>query len=369
MANQDYYETLGVARDASDAEIKRAYRQKAKEIHPDRNPENRSRAEEEFKRVAEAYEVLSDPQKHARYDRYGHAGPDQGFTFGDTDFRRAREAYHEFGFGGLEDIFDLFSRQGGMRGRPQQQRSRRGESIEYKLRITLEDAAHGTKMTVTIPRLVACEVCSGSGMEPGTSKRTCPTCGGQGQIEYRQQSLLGSFINVHSCPECNGTGELIEQPCRRCRGAGRVKEKSKISITVPPGVDSGSRLRLRGQGNAGVEGGQSGDLFIVIELISHPTFRREGTDIRSNVAISYPQAALGAKISVETLWGEETVSIPAGTQPGEVFRLRGKGIANIHRGGGKGDHLAEVTIEVPSKLDSKQRTALKAYAKSLGSSR
>jgi len=253
-----------------------------------------------------------------------------------------------------------------MRGRPQQQRSRRGESIEYKLRITLEDAAHGTKMTVTIPRLVACEVCSGSGMEPGTSKRTCPTCGGQGQIEYRQQSLLGSFINVHSCPECNGTGELIEQPCRRCRGAGRVKEKSKISITVPPGVDSGSRLRLRGQGNAGVEGGQSGDLFIVIELISHPTFRREGTDIRSNVAISYPQAALGAKISVETLWGEETVSIPAGTQPGEVFRLRGKGIANIHRGGGKGDHLAEVTIEVPSKLDSKQRSALKAYAKSLG---
>jgi molecular chaperone DnaJ len=369
VAKQDYYETLGVARDAGEAEIKRAYRQKAKEIHPDRNPENRSRAEEEFKRVAEAYEILSDPQKRAQFDRYGHAGPDQGFTYGNMDFRRAREAYREFGFGGVDDVFDLFFRQGGMRSRPQRQRSHRGESIEYKLRITLEDAAHGTKMTVSIPRLVACDVCSGSGMEPGTSKRSCPTCEGHGQIEYRQQSLLGSFINVRGCPECNGTGELIEQPCHRCRGAGRVKEKSKISITVPPGVDNGSRLRLRGQGNVGVERGASGDLFIVIELIAHPTFRREGKDIRSNVTISYPQAALGAKVDVETLWGEETVSVPAGTQPGEVFRLRGKGIANIHRGGGKGDHLAEVVVEVPDKLTAKQRRALEAYAESLGSAR
>jgi molecular chaperone DnaJ len=369
VAKQDYYETLGVARDAGEAEIKRAYRQKAKEIHPDRNPENRSRAEEEFKRVAEAYEILSDPQKRAQFDRYGHAGPDQGFTYGNMDFRRAREAYREFGFGGVDDVFDLFFRQGGMRSRPQRQRSHRGESIEYKLRITLEDAAHGTKMTVSIPRLVACDVCSGSGMEPGTSKRSCPTCEGHGQIEYRQQSLLGSFINVRGCPECNGTGELIEQPCHRCRGAGRVKEKSKISITVPPGVDNGSRLRLRGQGNVGVERGASGDLFIVIELIPHPTFRREGKDIRSNVTISYPQAALGAKVDVETLWGEETVSVPAGTQPGEVFRLRGKGIANIHRGGGKGDHLAEVVVEVPDKLTAKQRRALEAYAESLGSAR
>jgi molecular chaperone DnaJ len=369
VAKQDYYETLGIARDAGEAEIKRAYRQKAKELHPDRNPEDRGRAEEEFKRVAEAYEILSDPQKRAQFDRYGHAGPDQGFTFGDMDFRRAREAYREFGFGGVDDIFDLFFRQGGMRGGPQRQRSHRGESIEYKLRIALEDAAHGTKMTVTVPRLVACDVCSGSGMEPGTSKRSCPTCEGHGQIEYRQQSLLGSFINVRSCPECNGTGELIEQPCHRCRGAGRVKEKSRISITVPPGVDNGSRLRLRGQGNAGVERGASGDLFIVIELIPHPTFRREGKDIRSNVTISYPQAALGAKIDVETLWGEETVSVPAGTQPGEVFRLRGKGIANIHRGGGKGDHLTEVTVEVPDKLTTKQRRALEVYAESLGSSR
>ena len=366
MAKQDYYETLGVARDADEAEIKKAYRQKAKELHPDRNPGDRSRAEQEFKRVAEAYEVLSDQQKRAQYDRYGHAGPDQGFTFGDTDFRRARDAYREFGFGGFDDLFDLFFRQGGIRGGGRPPRSRRGESIEYKLRITLEDAAHGTKMTVTVPRLVTCNVCSGSGMEPGTSKRPCPTCSGRGQIEYRQQSLLGSFVNVRACPECNGTGEQIEQPCHRCRGDGRVKEKSKISISVPAGVDNGSRLRLRGQGNAGVEGGPNGDLFIVIELIPHPTFRREGRDIRSGVTVSYPQAALGAKVDVETLWGTETVSVPAGTQPGEVFRLKGKGIANIHRGGGKGDHLVEVTVDVPSKLSGKQRRALEAYAESLG---
>ena len=365
MAKQDYYETLGVARDADDAEIKKAYRQKAKELHPDRNPENRSRAEQEFKRIAEAYEVLSDSQKRAQYDRYGHAGPDQGFTFGDTDFRRARDAYREFGFGGVDDIFDLFFRQGGARSRPQS-RSRRGESIEYKLRITLEDAAHGTKMTVTVPRLVACDVCSGSGMEPGTSRRSCPTCEGRGQIEYRQQSLLGSFVNVRSCPECAGAGEIIEQPCHRCRGAGRVKEKSKISITVPAGVDSGSRLRLRGQGNAGVEGGPNGDLFIVIELIPHPAFRRDGKDVHSSATITYPQAALGAKIDVETLWGEETINVPAGTQPGEVFRLKGRGIANIHRGGGKGDHLVKVKVEVPSKLSGKQRRALEAFAESLG---
>jgi len=364
VAKQDYYETLGLARDADEAEIKRAYRQKAKELHPDRNPEDRSRAEQEFKRIAEAYEVLSDRQKRVQYDRYGHAGPDQGFTFGDTDFRRARDAYREFGFGGVDDIFDLFFRQGGARSRPQS-RSRRGESIEYKLRITLEDAAHGTKMTVTVPRLVACDVCSGSGMEPGTSKRSCPTCDGRGQIEYRQQSLLGSFVNVRSCPECAGAGEIIEQPCHRCRGAGRVKEKSKISISVPAGVDNGSRLRLRGQGNAGVESGPSGDLFIVIELIPHPTFRRHGKDVRSSASITYPQAALGAKIDVETLWGEETITVPAGTQPGAVFRLKGKGIANIHRGGGKGDHLVEVRVEVPSKLSGKQRRALEAFAESL----
>jgi len=365
VAKRDYYETLGVGKEATEAEIKKAYRQKAKELHPDRNPENRKSAEEDFKRAAEAYEVLSDPQKRAQYDRYGHAGPNQGFTFNDMDFSHARDAYREFGFGGFDDLFDLFFRQGGPRMAGRQRRVRRGESIEYKLRITLEDAAHGTKMTVTVPRLVACETCSGSGMEPGSSKRTCSTCEGRGQIEYRQQSLLGSFVNVRACPECAGAGQVIDKPCNRCHGNGRVKEKSKISITVPAGVDTGSRLRLRGQGNAGGEGAPSGDLFIVIEVIPHPQFQREDRDIHSETTISYVQAALGGKIKTETLWGEETLAIPAGTQPGTLFRLRGKGIANVHRGAGKGDHIVEVKVEVPKKLSGKQRRALEAFAETL----
>jgi len=365
VSNRDYYEVLGVSRDAPDAEIKKAYRQKAKELHPDRNPADRPRAETEFKRVAEAYEVLSDPQKRSQYDRYGHAGPDQGFTFDGTDFRRARQAYQEFGFGGFDDLFDLFFRQGGSphAGAAHRQRAHRGEDIEYRLRITLEDAAHGSKMTLTVPRLVACDVCSGTGMEPGSSKRPCGECSGRGQIEYRQQSLLGSFVTLRACPACDGAGEVIDRPCRRCHGNGRVKERSKISISVPAGVDTGSRLRLRGQGNGGLSGGPNGDLFIVIEIIPHPTFRRDGRDIRSTQAISFPQAALGARITVQTLWGGETVTIPPGTQSGTVFRLRGKGIPNLHRGNGKGDHLVEVTIEVPGRLTADQRRAIEAYAK------
>ena len=367
MAKKDYYEVLGVAKDASEAEIKKAYRQKAKELHPDRNPNDRKRAEEDFKRVAEAYEVLADSQKRAQYDRYGHAGPDQGFTFGDTDFRRAREAYQEFGFGGFDSLFDLFFRQGGPRGPAQHTRALQGESIEYRLRITLEDAAHGTKMTLTVPRLVPCSVCSGTGREPGSSVHSCPTCKGRGQIEHRQQSFLGSFINVSTCPECGGAGEIVERPCARCHGNGRVKEKSKVSITVPAGVDTGSRLRLRGQGNAGVNGGPSGDLYIVIEIIPHPEFERSGPDVHSRVAVTFPQAALGAKLNVDTLWGKETLTVPAGTQPGAEFRLRGKGIPSLRPLEGKGDHVAHITIDVPTKLSARQKRALEDFVKTFDS--
>jgi molecular chaperone DnaJ len=366
VAKSDYYDALGLAKDASEADIKKAYREKAKLLRLDMYRDvKKKESEEEFKRIAEAYEVLSDSQRRAQYDRYGHAGPDQGFTFGDSDFHRARDAYREFGFGGFDNLFDLFFRQGGTSSGARQHRVRRGESIEYKLRITLEDAAHGTRMTITVPRMVDCVTCSGSGLEPGSSKKTCSTCRGRGQIEYRQQSLLGSFINVRACPDCRGSGEVIENPCHKCRGSGRLKEKSKISISVPDGVDNGSRLRLRGQGNAGLEGGPNGDLFIVIELIDHPSLLRDGRNIHSKMAISYPSAALGTKIKIETLWGSESITVPAGTQPGTTFRLKGKGIKNIHRGVSRGDHFVEVTIDVPKKLSGKQRKALETFSKLL----
>lgn len=364
MAKRDYYEVLGVSRDATQDEIKRAYRRKAKEFHPDKNPTSRKKAEEEFKRATEAYEVLSDPDKRAQYDRYGHAGPAQGFDFTTTDFHRAREAFSEFGFGGFDDLFDLFFRQGAPRTATRQRRSRRGEDIEYKLRITLEDAATGTRMKITAPRMVTCDHCQGSAMEPGTSKRTCPTCGGSGQVQHRQQSLLGSFINISTCPECGGEGEIIEQPCHRCHGTGRLKEKSKISINVPAGVDNGSRLRLKGQGNAGREGGRAGDLYIVIQIIPHPEFERRGRDIHSRIAIHYPQAVLGERLKVNTLWGEERITVPAGTQPGTIIRLRGKGMPDLH-GNGKGDHFVEVQVVVPQRLSAAQRRALLDFQKTL----
>jgi molecular chaperone DnaJ len=353
VAKRDYYQVLGITREASPEEIKRAYRRKAKEFHPDKNPKERAKAEEEFKQVAESYEVLSDPDKRAQYDRYGHAGPAQGFDFSRTDFRRARQDFSDFGFGGVDDLFDIFFRQGGSRTSTRQRRVPHGENIEYKLRIALEDAASGTKMKITAPRLVACDRCGGSGLEPGTSKSTCQTCKGRGQVEYRQQSLLGSFVNVRVCPECEGVGEIIEHPCHRCHGSGRVKEKSKISINVPAGVDNGSRLRLRGQGNVGPGGGPAGDLYIVIEVIPHPHFERRGRDIHSTV-----------KIKVKTLWGEETVTIPAGTQPETVIRLRGKGIHDLHQNG-KGDHFITVRVIVPKRLSAAQRRILQDLGRSL----
>lgn len=367
MANRDYYKILGVDRDASQAEIKRAYRTQAKELHPDKNPTTRKKAEEQFRRVAEAYEVLSDPEKRSQYDRYGHAGPDQGFNFDVNDFRHAREAYADFGFGGFDNIFDLFFRQGATHTATRRQQTRQGEDIQYKLRISLEDAASGTRMKVTVPRLVSCSYCNGSGIEPGTSRQVCPTCKGKGQVEYRQQSLLGSFVTLRSCPECGGTGEIIKHPCQHCNGKGRVKEKSKISISVPVGVGNGSRLRLRGQGNVGPGGGQVGDLYIVLEVIPHSTFERRGSDIYSKAKIHYAQAALGAKIKINTLWGEAALTIPQGTQPGTTLCLQGKGMPSLHRKG-KGNHYVILQVVIPTHLNTPQRRALKEFEKTLAHS-
>jgi len=370
MAKRDYYEVLGIAKDAPQDEIKKAYRRLAKRYHPDLNKDGGSA--ERFKEAAEAYEVLSDPAKRAQYDRFGHAGPDQMFDFGGADFRRARAAFDEFGFGrgAFDEIFDLFFGEGLRTTRTRarrKSRARRGEDLEYRLQLSLEDVAFGTKLRITVPRYIRCERCGGTGVEPGAQVEVCPACGGTGQVEYRYQTMLGSFVNVRTCERCGGTGEIIKNPCSKCRGRGRVKEKSKIAITIPAGVDSGSRLRLVGEGNAGTGGGPPGDLYIIVEVKPHDVFERKGDDVYCEIPLNFTQAALGTKIKVPTLEGEEEIKIPPGTQPGTKFRLKGKGIPHLYpneryghlRGRGQGDQFVQVKVAVPTTLTREQRRLLK----------
>lgn len=358
MSKNDYYDSLGVSKDASADDIKKAYRQLAKKTHPDVAKDGGSA--DEFKEIAEAYEVLSDPEKRGQYDRFGHVGPDQGFNFDGGDFHRARETFQEFGFGGaFENIFDIFFGEGGMTRTQPRRRSQaiRGEDLEYKLRLSLEDAAQGTKVKVTVPRYIACGVCDGKGREPDSKVTTCPTCNGNGQVEYRRQTVLGHFVNVMACDSCDGSGELIENPCKKCDGKGRVWEQSRISIKVPPGVDTGSRLRLAAEGNAGLKGGSPGDLYIVVELAPHDSFKRHGDDLHIQVPITFTQAALGAKIQVPTIAGMDELKIPSGTQAGERFTLNGKGIPRL-RGRGHGDQIVHIDIVVPRKLTKRQKELL-----------
>lgn len=357
MTKRDYYSVLGVSKTASPDEIKKAFRQLAKKYHPDKGGDA-----EKFKEAAEAYEVLSDPDKRAQYDRFGHVGPEQRFGFDMRDFRRTRQAFEEFGFGSAwEDIFDAFFGEG-LRTRETRDRRRsraqRGEDLEYRLRINLEDAAFGAQMKLTVPRYIACDACRGTGVEAGSQRTKCPDCNGRGEIQYRQQTLLGSFVNIRTCGRCGGTGEIIENPCRRCHGSGRVKVESQLSVKIPPGVDTGSRLRLAGEGNIGLEGGPAGDLYITVEVRPHPIFQRQGDDIYVELPIKFTQAALGAKVKVSTFYGEETLHIPAGTQSGETFRLNGKGIPHL-QGRGKGDQYVTVKVKVPKGLTRKAQELLK----------
>lgn len=360
MAKRDYYEALGVARDASQEEIKRAYRRLAKQYHPDLNKDGGST--DKFKEVAEAYEVLSDPEKRAQYDRFGHVGPEQGFDFDIRDFRRAREAFDEFGFGrsAFDEIFDLFFGEGLRTSRTRarrKSRARRGEDLEYRLQLSLEDVAFGTKLRITVPRYIPCERCGGQGVEPGTKVEVCPSCNGTGQVEYSYQTMLGSFVNVRACERCGGTGEIISNPCARCRGRGRLKEKSKVSISIPAGVDNGSRLRLAGEGNAGQNGGPPGDLYIIVEVKPHHTFQRKEDDLYCEVPLKFTQAALGTKLEVPTLEGAEQIKVPPGTQSGTIFRLKGKGIPHL-RGHGRGDQFVRVKVLIPASLTREQKQLL-----------
>jgi molecular chaperone DnaJ len=344
MAKRDYYEVLGITRTATEMEIKRAYRTLAVKFHPDKNPDD-PHAEEKFKECAEAYAVLSDPQKRSAYDRFGHAAAGAGAGF-DPGFTNIEDIFDLFGFG------DMFGGRGGRRTTV-----RRGSDLRYDLEITLEEAATGKDEKITIPRLDKCTVCEGSGAEEGTRPETCVTCSGSGQTRYQQ----GFFSVMRTCPNCSGRGEIIRNPCKECRGQGRVENERTLEIKIPAGVETGSRLRITGEGEAGVNGGPKGDLFVVIHVAEHETFERQGANLYSAIPITFAQAALGAEITVSTLDGEEELKIPAGTQTGTVFRIKSQGMP-VLGGRGRGDLFVAATLITPKTLTKEQRKLLEQLA-------
>jgi molecular chaperone DnaJ len=343
MSKRDYYEVLGVNRDASDDELKKAYRKLAMKHHPDRNPDN-PKSEELFKVAKEAYEVLSDAGKRSAYDQYGHAGVDPQVGMG--------AGAGGAGFGSFADAFgDIF---GDIFGAGRQRSNvYRGADLRYNLEISLEEAARGTETRVRIPTMEECETCGGSGAKPGTQPMTCPTCGGQGQVRMTQ----GFFSIQQTCPKCHGSGKVVQSPCTTCNGAGRVKHQKTLSVKIPAGVDEGDRIRLSGEGEAGVNGGPSGDLYVVIHIRPHEVFSREGNDLHCEMPISITKTALGGEIEIPTLDGYAKIRIPPETQTGKVFRLRGKGIKGV-RSNAHGDLLCHVVLETPVNLTPRQKELL-----------
>lgn len=354
---KDYYDILDVDRGASDDEIKKAYRKLALKFHPDRNPESKEDAERQFKEATSAYAVLSDADKRRQYDQYGHAAFEGAQGAGDFGFGAGAAMFEDV----LGDIFGDFFGGGGRRGG--RRGGVRGDDLRYDLDISFEEAVSGVEKPVSIPRTVACEGCSGSGAKPGTEPEVCPACRGAGQVRFQQ----GLFQVAKTCGQCNGQGTLIRTPCKKCRGAGVAREMRTIKIKVPAGVDDGSRLKLRGEGEAGQRGGPTGDLYVVLSVEEHPIFIRDGSHIVCEVPVSMSQAALGTKLSVPTLEGLVKMSIPAGTQSGRLFRLREKGVVDL-RTGRQGDQIVRVVVETPQKLSKKQKDLLKQFEKLDGES-
>ncbi len=349
MSQRDYYEVLGVSKDASAADIKKAFRRLAMKYHPDRNPGDEE-AEAKFKEARSAYDVLSDDQKRAAYDRYGHAGVDGSAG----------------GFGGgagasnfsdiFEDIFgDIFGGGGGGRG----QRAYRGSDLQYNLDLNLEEAVFGTEVKIRIPTTVSCEACDGSGAEPGTSPETCPTCNGVGQVRIQQ----GFFSVQQTCPRCEGSGKIVSSPCKSCHGKGRVQEQNTLDVKIPAGVDNGDRIRLAGQGEAGMNGGPPGDLYVQVRVKPHKLFRRDGSDLHCEVPVSFATAALGGDLEVPSLDGRVKLKVPAETQTGKQFRVEGKGVKSVH-GGGVGDLICRVVVETPINLTKEQKQLLRQFDES-----
>jgi molecular chaperone DnaJ len=358
MAKKDYYELLGVARNATEAEIKKAYRRLAMKLHPDRNPGDKQ-AEEQFKEAKEAFEVLSDSRKRAAYDQFGHAGVDPSAAAGGGPGGP--------GFGGFGDIFDsvfgdIFGAAGGP-GARRGQRVYRGADMQYDLELTLEEAVFGNTVKIRTPTSKECPACKGSGARSGSEPTSCTTCGGYGQVRMSQ----GFFSVQQTCPKCRGTGKIIRDPCVPCGGAGRVRDHKTHQVKIPPGVDSGDRIRLSGEGEAGEHGGPPGDLYVSIHVKEHPIFRREGSDLFCEVPISFTAAALGGDLDVPTLDGRVSLKIPHETQSGKVFRLRGKGVKSV-RGGAVGDLLCRVAVETPINLNKRQKELLQELAESLAGS-
>ena len=348
MANKrDYYEVLGVGRDASGEDLKKSYRRLAHRYHPDKTQGDKE-SEEKFKELNEAYEILSDPDKRRRYDSFGHEMGGAGFGGGE-------------GFGGFgdifEDIFEDFFGAGTRRGR----RTQKGADLRYNLEISFEEAAFGYETKINIPRMEACAACHGTGAKSSTKLSVCPTCKGTGQVRFQQ----GFFTLARTCSHCNGEGRLITDPCDKCHGRKRVQKDRTLSIKIPPGVESGSRLRLANEGEAGIEGGPSGDLYVVITVKEHPFFVREGNDVLCSVPVSFVQAALGSKIEVPTLKGDVSLNIPPGTQPGSALRIKGKGIPDL-RGYGTGDQIVTIDVQIPKKLTPGQKELLEEYARISG---
>ncbi|MDD5411822.1 MAG: molecular chaperone DnaJ [Methylobacter sp.] len=351
MAKEDYYKLLGVDRNASDAEIKKSYRSKAMKFHPDRNKDNPVEAEAKFKQIKEAYEVLSDPKKRSAYDQFGHAGVDASMGGG-----------RHGGFGGesFSDVFgDVF---GDIFGGGRQQRSsvQRGSDLRYNLELTLEEAVFGTDTKIRVPVLVTCSECSGSGAKKGSSPVICSTCHGHGQVRMQQ----GFFSVQQTCPTCQGSGKQIKDPCGACRGQGRVQETKTLSAKIPAGVDTGDRIRLAGEGEAGINGGPAGDLYVQVQVKEHAIFTRDGENLYCEMPISFPTACLGGELEVPTLNGKVLLKIPAETQTGKLFRLRGKGVKPV-RGGAVGDLLCRVQVETPVHLTKEQKALVEQLSESL----